>query len=172
MKRLIPLVFLALPMALFAQGFRDQETAMLKKFGLNDSQVAQVFDIQTKTRATMRQDAVQVQLLHAQMRKALLPANPNLQEVNGYITQMAQTRADMMKAFVGAGVQLRQIIGEDNFPVYTRFLRDRMGPWHRRALLMHRPNVGDDQGDGPGAAPGAGRHPMMGFGFGDDDFGQ
>ena len=168
MKRLIPLVFLALPMALFAQGFRDQETAMLKKFGLNDSQVAQVFDIQTKTRTTVRQDAVQTRLLHAQMEKALLPANPNLQDVNGYITQIAQTRADMMKAFVGAGVQLRQIIGEDNFPVYARFMRERMGPWHRR-VTMHRPDGGGAwSGDGPARGgsmmgPGAwGNGPMMG----------
>jgi hypothetical protein len=182
MKRLIPLVFLALPMALFAQGFRDQETAMLKKFGLNDSQVAQVFDIQSKTRTTVRQDAVQTQLLHAQMAKALLPASPNMQEVNGYITQIAQTRADMMKALVGARVQLRQIIGEDNFPVYARFLRDRMDPWHRRALLMHRPGAWD--GDGPMTGPGAprgGSGYMMGRGAwssgpmvgpGDDELGQ
>jgi len=32
---------------------------------------------------------------------------PNMQEVNGYIAQMAQTRADMIKAFISARVQLR-----------------------------------------------------------------
>ena len=116
MKRLIPFLFLLLPMALFAQSPKDKETTMLKKLGLNDSQVVQVLDIQGKTEATIRQDAVQLRLLHAQMDKALLPTTPNMQEVNGYVTQMGQTRADMMKAFVGARVQLRQIIGDDNFP--------------------------------------------------------
>lgn len=95
---------------------------MLKKLGLNDSQAAQVLDIQGKTRVTIKQDAVQLRLLHAQMEKALLPAIPNMQEVNGYITQIAQTQTDMMKAFISARVQLRQIIGDDNFPVYTRFI--------------------------------------------------
>jgi hypothetical protein len=142
MKRLIPLVFLVLPMALFAQSPRDQETAMLKRFGLNDSQIAQVLDIQTKTRATIRQDAVQLRLLHAQMEKALLPANPNMQDVNGDITQMTQTRADLMKTFVAARVQLRQIIGEDNFPAYSRFIRQGFGQGHREFFRMRSPGSG------------------------------
>lgn len=143
MKRIIPVLFLLLPVVLFAQNAqspKDRESAMLKKFGLEDSQIAQVFDIQKKTMMTMRQDIVQLRLLRAQMAKALLPASPNMQEVNGYITQMAQTRADMMKAFVGARVQLRQIIGEDNFPAYARFIMHRHWLGHRRGFRgMHRP---------------------------------
>ncbi len=138
MKRLIPFILLLLPAALFAQGFKDQETALLKRFGLNDSQVSQVLDIQSKTRAAVKQDRVQIQLLHAQMAKALLPTSPNMQDVNGYITQISQARADMMKTVVGARVQLRQIIGDDNFPAYTRFLRRSAG-FDRPALLrMHQ----------------------------------
>jgi uncharacterized protein YlaN (UPF0358 family) len=121
MRRFIPFLFLLLPVALFAQSPREQETAMLKKIGLNESQAAQVLDIQGKTQTTIKQDAVQIRLLHAQMEKALLPASPNMQEVNGYVSQIAQTQADMMKAFVSARVQLRQIIGDDGFPVYARF---------------------------------------------------
>ena len=139
MKRIIPVLFLLLPMALFAQSAqnpKDRESAMLKKWGLNDSQVTQVFDIQKNTRATIRQDFVQMRLLRAQMAKALLPANPNMQEVNGYIAQMAQTRAELMKAFVGARVQLRQIIGEDNFPAYARFIMHMHKHWfgHHRGF--------------------------------------
>ena len=122
MKRLVPLVFLLLPMALFAQSPKEQETAMLKKLGLNDSQVTQVLDIQGKTQTTINQDAAQLRLLNAQMEKALLPVAPNMQEINGYITQIAQTRADPMKISVSARVQLRQISGDDNFSDYTRFV--------------------------------------------------
>jgi len=127
MKRLIPLLFLLLPAALFAQAPSNPESAMLKRFGLNDDQVKQVLDIQSKTRLTLRQDAVQLRLLRAEMEKALLPASPNMQEVNGYINQMAQTRAEMMKTLVAARVQLRQIIGDDNFPLYARFIMHRYG---------------------------------------------
>ena len=125
MKRSILFLFLILPAALFAQSPKEQETAMLKKLGLNDSQISQVLEIQNRTQAAIRQDRVEIQLLQAQMEKALLPSSPNMQEVNGYITQMTQTHADMMKAFIGARVQLRQIIGEDNLPVYFRFIRHR-----------------------------------------------
>jgi len=150
MKRLIPLLLLVVPLAAFAQSPgpaspKARETQLLKGFGLNDAQVAQVLDIQDKTRATIRQDAVQLRLLRAQMDKALLPSSPNMTDVNGYITQMAQTRADLMKAFVGASVQLRQIIGDDNFPVYRQFIM--RGAGFRRAA-------------GPALRPGAGR--MMG----------
>ena len=152
MKRLIPFLFLLLPVALFAQSPKDQETTMLKKLGLNDSQVAQVLDIQGKTETTIRQDAAQMRLLHAQMGKALLPATPNMQEVNGYITQIAQTQADMMKAFVGARVQLRQIIGDDNFPVYSRFIMHRYGFGGGRDGffgMRHPGGGGMTGGDGP-----------------------
>ena len=125
MKRLIAILFLILPVALFAQGSKDRETSLLKKFGLSDAQIAQVFDIQDQTRATIRQDAVQLRLLRAQLDKALLPASPDMQEVNGYIDQIGQTRSELMKALVGARVELRQIIGEKNFPAFVRFL------WHR-----------------------------------------
>jgi len=88
------------------------------------------------------------------MAKALLPASPSMQEVNGYITQIAQTRADLMKAFVGARVQLRQIIGEDNFPAYSRFIMHMHKHWlayHRGFGRMHRPGPagGMNGGDGP-----------------------
>ncbi|GEM_PF-2036137 len=164
MKRLIPLVFLVLPMALFAQSPRDHETNMLKKFGLNESQINQVFDIQTRTRATVRQDVVQIRLLHAQMEKALLPASPNMQDVNGYISQIAQTRGDMMKAFVGARVQLRQIIGEDNFPLYSRFIRQGFGMEHRRFFEMRRPGAQGMMGD-DGPTPGGYGTMMGGMGY-------
>ena len=168
MKRLIPLVFLALPVALFAQSPKDQEAAMLKKFGLNDSQVSQVFDIQNKTRETVRQDAAQLRLLHAQMEKALLPASPNMQDVNGYISQIAQARADLMKAFIGARVQLRQIIGDDNFPLYTRFIMQRYGFMHHRFIQSRGPGDGRwTDNDGPmmgGETMMGGAGPMMGGG--------
>ena len=151
MKRLIPILFLVLPLAAFTQSLmspKAQETELLKSFGLNDSQIAQVFDIQDKTRATIKQDAVELRLLHAQLEKALLPASPNMQDVNGYISQMAQTRADSMKALVGARVQLRQIIGDDNFPAYARF------SMHRFGFRRPHPRMGGERpmmgGDGPG----------------------
>jgi hypothetical protein len=108
---------------------------MLKGFGLNDSQIAQVFDIQEKTRTTIRQNAVELRLLHAQMEKALLPTSPNMQEVNGYIAQMARTRTDLMEAFVGTRVQLRQILGDDNFQTYAKFIMHRYGIEPRRGFL-------------------------------------
>ncbi len=139
MKRLIAIFFLMLPVALFASS-KDRETALLKKYGLSDSQITQVFDIQDQMRATIRQDAVQLRLLHAQMEKALLPANPDMQEVNGFIDQIAQTRSELMKALVGARVQLRQIIGEQNFPAFSRFLRHRTKFGYRHGFLgMYRP---------------------------------
>jgi len=160
MKRLVALLLLLLPAALFAQSPaapaspRTRETALLRGFGLNDAQIAQVFDIQDRTRTTVRQDAVQLRLLRAQMDKALLPAAPSMQDVNGFITQMSQTRADMMKALVGARVQLRQIIGDDNYPAYSRFIRGELARDGRR-LPMRRPGEGPMNGTG-GTMDGAG----------------
>ena len=123
MKRLIPLLLvLLLPSALFAQSQPSREAKMFAKFGLNDTQISQVMDIQKKTMTTMRQDRVHIRLLKAQMAQALLPANVDMQAVNNLITQEAQTRADIQKTRVGARVQLRQIMGDDIFHRYVRHL--------------------------------------------------
>jgi Spy/CpxP family protein refolding chaperone len=160
-KRLIPFVLLLIPAALFAQGPgapaspRARETRMLKGFGLTDAQVTQVFDIQDKARTAVRQDTVQLRLLHAQMEKALLPAAPNMPDVNALISQMAQTRADIMKTLVGARVQLRQIIGEQNFPAYSRYIRQGLMK-NRRLLQMRRSGPGGGNGSDGRMRNGAG----------------
>src|SRR5208283_3443878 len=134
MKRLIPLLFmLALPAALFAQSQPSREAKMLTQFGLNDTQVSQVMDIQKKAMTTVRQDRVHIRLLRAQMAQDLLPAKVDMQAVNDLITQEAQTRADMQKAFVGARVQLRQIMGDDAFHMYVKhFMAIHRRGWMRR----------------------------------------
>jgi hypothetical protein len=147
---LIPFFFaLLLPAALFAQNQPGGEMKMLKQFGLDDSKVSQVMDIQTKTMTTVRQDRVRVRLLKAQMAQALLPAKADMQAVNDLVNQEAQTRADMQKALLGARVQLRQIMGEDNFRVYMR---------HRMAMYRHRSGE-RERGFGNGRMPQ--RWPLM-----------
>ena len=136
MKRLLPLFFgLVLPAVLFAQGQPRSETTMLKQLGLDDNQVSQVMDIQKKTMATVRQDRVHIRLLKAQMAQDLLPAKVDMQAMNDLINQEAQTRADMQKALIGARVQLRQIMGDDNFRLYLRHL-----------MAMHRLRFRDRNG--------------------------
>ncbi len=130
MKRMIPfLLLLILPAALFAQSQQTAENKMLKQFGLDDTKIAQVMDIQSKTMAAVRQDAVHLQLLRAQLAQALLPAKPDMTAVNDLIGQEAQTRTDIQKTVVGARVQLRQIMGDDNFRVYA---------WHLRTMFGNR----------------------------------
>ncbi len=127
MKRLIPALFLALPVALFAQApAGTQESAMLKKFGLDDVQIAMVFGIQDSTREAMKGDAVQLRLLHNQMENALRLTHPDREAVNGYLSRIAERRADLLKTFVGARLQLRQIIGDEHFRLYARLMAHRL----------------------------------------------
>lgn len=139
MKRLLTvLLVLILPVAVFAQSPQGPEPKMLKQLGLNDGQVSQVLDIQGKTETAVRADAVQLRLLRAQLDKALLPANADMQSVNGIITQIGQTRVDMQKTLVAARVQLRQIMGDDNFRSYTRYIRHEMRPGMETRRTMGR----------------------------------
>jgi hypothetical protein len=158
MKRYLSLLLvLLLPAAAFAQSQSARETKWLQQLGLTDAQVSQVMDIQGKTAATVRADAVQLRLVRAEMDKALLPATVDMQAVNTLITQLSQTRADMQKALVGARVQLRQLMGDDNYRSYVAYLRQlrRAGMGPLRAM----------RGRMPGGAGGAGSGgPMMGGG--------
>jgi hypothetical protein len=124
MKRLLPFLFaLILPMAGFAQSTQGPEARALKQLGLNDGQISQVMDIQGKTETSVRTNAVQLRLLRAQLDKALLPSTVDMQGVNSLITQIGQVRVDMQKTLVAARVQLRQIMGDENFRAYTRYIR-------------------------------------------------
>jgi len=127
MKRLLPVLFaLVLPVAAFAQSAQGPEARMLKQLGLTDAQVSQVMDIQGKTQTSMRANAVQIRLLRAQLDKALLPATVDMPGVNTLITQIGQVRVDMQKTMVAARVQLRQIMGDEAFYAYTRYIRREM----------------------------------------------
>lgn len=157
MKRVLPfLLVLFLPVAIFAQTPQSAQTKMLKQLGLNDGQVSQVVDIQGKTMTTARADGVQLRLLRAQLDKALLPANPDMQAVNGIIAQIGQTRIDLQKTLVASRVQLRQIMGDDNFRVYMRHLRQSFGlagNMRRGMMRYHGLDDGPMSGDRmPGGA--------------------
>lgn len=129
MKRLILLLsIMALPLAAFAQSAAGQarETNSLKqRLGLNDTQVSQVLDIQKTTFETVQRDRVHARLLQAEISEALLPQSVDQAKVNELIDQVAQTRADMEKALVGARIQLRSIMSDGAFATYMQLLRQR-----------------------------------------------
>jgi len=140
MKRLLPFLFaLILPMAGFAQSSQRPEAKMLKQLGLTDAQISQVMDIQGKTETSFRANAVQLRLLRAQLDKALLPSTVDMQGVNTLITQMGQVRVDMQKTLVAARVQLRQIMGDESFRAYTRYIRRERSAGYVGAM---RPGMG------------------------------
>ncbi len=150
MKRVLPfLLVLFLPIAVFAQTPQAGQSKLLKQLGLNDGQVSQVLDIQGKTMTTARADGVQLRLLRAQLDKALLPANPDMTAVNGIIAQIGQTRVDLQKTLVAAKVQLRQIMGDDNFRVYMRHVRQHFGMNMRRGMRGRGFGGGMMDGGGP-----------------------
>jgi hypothetical protein len=163
MKRVLPFILvLFLPIAVFAQSAQTPQSAqtrLLKQLGLNDGQVSQVLDIQGKTMTTARADVAQLRLLRAQLDKALLPASPDMTAVNGIIAQIGQTRVDMQKALVAARVQLRQIIGDDNFRLSMRHVRQHFGMNMRRGMRGPGFGGGMMDGDPMSSGPMGGRGP-------------
>ena len=149
MKRCIPALLLFLPGLLWAQAPADRENTLLKGFGLSDSQIAQVLDTQQKTEATVRQDLAQLRVLRAQLGEAQIAAVPSEQEIDGYIDQLAQARAALMKTVAGARIQLHQIIGDKNFPAYERFIMGRL-----RTRMNRRGFPGGMRGPGRGGGMG------------------
>jgi hypothetical protein len=135
-RRFLFFFVLLVPVALFAQTPQSRDVRDLKQLGLTDAQVTQVLDIQRKTEAAVRQDAVQIRLLRAQREKALLPATVDMQAVNGLIDQESAARAHLQKNMVAARVQMRQIMGDDAARTYFRYIR-----WEHRAGLRARPAV-------------------------------
>ena len=88
---------------------------MLKGFGLTDDQIAQVQTIEKSAREAVRVDFTHIRLVQAQIAEALLPANPDAQAINALIEKKGQFRVEIDKALMAARIQLKGIMGNDNF---------------------------------------------------------
>jgi len=136
MKRFLPVIFaLLLPAALFAQGHpKMDETSMLKGFGLTDAQITQVQTIEKSTREAVRADFTHIRLVQAQIAEALLPGakGPDVQAINALIDRKGQFRTDIDKVLMSASLQLRQIMGDEHFAQYRRFVMSEMRSRFRR----------------------------------------
>lgn len=147
MKRsLIVLVAVLLPAAIFAQAQgqgRDlmrNVNGMLKGFGLTDDQIAQVQTIEKSAREAVRVDFTHIRLVQAQIAEALLPANPDAQAINALIEKKGQFRVEIDKALMAARIQLKGIMGNDNFAKYESALKERM-----RSRFEHRRPMGSPE---------------------------
>lgn len=127
MKRISVLALALLaPVVMFAQvPGTTPGTALLKRLGLTDDQVAKASAIVSTTETTIKDDMVHIRLLEAQIDDAIMPstAKPDMNVVNKLVDQEMQLRGDMQKALLSAKVQLIQIMGRDNFERYWRSLR-------------------------------------------------
>ncbi len=147
MKRsLIVLIAVLLPATMFAQAQAQgrvrmgNENGMLKGFGLTDDQIAQVQTIEKSARDAVRADFTHIRLVQAQIAEALLPANPDAQAINALIEKKGQFRVEIDKALMAARIQLKGIMGNDNFAKYESALKERM-----RSRFEHRRPMGSPE---------------------------
>jgi hypothetical protein len=140
---MVPVLFaILLPTMIFAQGRQGEESKLLKGFGLNDAQIAQVTQIESSTRETVKADMTHIRIVGAQIQEAYLPASPDLQAIDALIDKRVQFRADIEKSLASARVELTKLMGADNFAKYERFV---MPPrWHKggRFGFGERPGFG------------------------------
>jgi|GEM_PF-2241067 Spy/CpxP family protein refolding chaperone len=158
-RTLVIALALLVPTVLLAQGRGGDETGMLKGFGLDDAQVAQVTAIEKSTREALRADFTHIGLIRAQIAEALLPAAPDEQTINALIDKKGQLRIDIDKNLMSARIQLVKIMGEENFAKFARFAMRRMP-----SRFGERPPMGPF-GMGPGSMP---PEPMRGEGDGNE----
>ncbi|HUX36973.1 MAG TPA: hypothetical protein VMV44_03655 [Rectinemataceae bacterium] len=170
MKRLLVFAVAALaPAILFAQVPADRGSALYKRMGLTDSQVAQVTKIMQDTETVVRDARIHVRLLKAQIDEAILPssAKPDMEAIGKLVDQESQIRATMEKSLLSAEVQLIQIMGRDNFERYFHSLMRgfAMGEGRDGQVFRGRPMQGRGplmggfvvpQSGGQGAAPSVG----------------
>lgn len=146
MRRMVPVLFaILLPMMIFAQGRQGEESKLLKSLGLNDAQVAQVTQIGSSTRETVKADMTHMRLVGAQIQEAYLPASPDLQAIDALIDKRVQFRADIEKSLASERVQLTKLIGADNFAKYERFVRRSRSPRGMRFGFGERMSAGEGQ---------------------------
>jgi hypothetical protein len=129
MKRILLFLFaLLLPLSIFAQPRQADENGLLQGFGLNDSQIAQVMDIQKTTRDLVKADLTHIRLIQAQISEAMLPANPDVAAINALIDKKGAFRSEIEKSLMSARLQLIKLVGKENADKYFNFVMRSIRP--------------------------------------------
>ncbi len=149
MKRYLPFLFVLLfPLSIFAQPRDMDGTSLLKRLGLNDSQITQVESVQKSTEEGVRANMTHIRLVQAQIEEALLATAPDTAAINALIDRKGALRVEIEKSLMSARLQLIKLLGRDKAESYLGFVMRTLHPRFRG---------GPGMGEGMGEPMGMGR---------------
>lgn len=96
------------------QGPRDPK-AFLVQQGVSDAVAQQVVDLWTQALSAAEAKRADLKVIEAQIRQAMVPANPDLKAVNALVDRKVALQADLEKARLALEAKVHQLIGDPLF---------------------------------------------------------
>jgi hypothetical protein len=144
MRKFLPLLLLSfLPAVLHAQDIQSEARHYLVKIGVQNQDVNRIIEIQTQTRKQIREAQLELNVLKAELEKALFPIDVNMKEVQRLLDQSLGWKMKSELARIKERVELRKILGDIKYADYQRFMRAAL----RRS--GGRANGGNSAGNSP-----------------------
>ncbi|HUZ17941.1 MAG TPA: hypothetical protein VMV68_06115 [Spirochaetia bacterium] len=150
MKRLLPLLMLIIaPALLQAQADQPQARKYLHNIGVSDVDITKIFQTEYQTQRQVREVQLELNILRAELEKALFPVNADMHEVQRLLNESLQWKLKSELATINARVEIRKLLGDVKYAEYQRYLHDERVKASRRASAEQRGNGQAGGGQSP-----------------------
>jgi hypothetical protein len=134
MKKSAPfLLFLLLPVLLQAQDLQTESRHYLAKLGVTSSDITKIIQIQTNARHQVRGVQLELNVLKAELDKALFPIDVDMKTVQRLLQASLQLKMKSELASIQERVALHKILGDLKYAAYRKFLVDATRRTHVRS---------------------------------------
>ena len=93
------------------------EPELLLRLGVTEEEMAQLQELDSSARAATREARVELEIVTARLKRALLPAEPRMREVEELLREAMDWEFRIRLAEIRRQVRIRQVLGDER---YTR----------------------------------------------------
>ncbi|HUX21827.1 MAG TPA: hypothetical protein VMW69_11355 [Spirochaetia bacterium] len=123
MRRILPILLLLItPVLLHAQDLQSEARHHLATLGVSNAEINKIVQIQTETRFQVREAQLELNVLKAELERALFPINVDMNKVHQLLQESLQWKMKSELATIQERVELRKILGDYKYAEYRRFV--------------------------------------------------
>lgn len=139
MSRIVVLLaFFLVPTFLQAQDLQSEARHYLAKQGVSSSEINRIIEIQLQTRRRVRAAQLELNVLKAELEKALFPVNVDMKRVHQLLDQSLKSKMQAELANIEGRVETRKILGDYKFAAYEQFMRNALHRAYARPKPPYR----------------------------------
>ena len=101
------------------------EPEVLLRLGVTEEELGQMQEVDTSTRAAKREAQIELEILTARLKRALLPTDPRMREVEELLREAMDWEFRMRLADIRRQIRIRQVLGDERYTRIRELVRRR-----------------------------------------------